>query len=168
MPFTIIVPKVDIQTIEKERLTEFLLEHLVPGVAFSTFNEEDVYGNLNKHEIVFEKMDQVNESQWTLNGFKILRTAVLNDRLSAIFIDGILGDRRTAFSKRNIHETNRYNEPQRLEMKNVTKEEQSRKDLRPSPLMTFLVGMKSGTKVFQHFLTKSNLTQILDGWYCCQ
>lgn len=50
-------------------------------------------------------------------------------------------------------------------MKNVTKEElaQPRKDLRHSPLMTFLAGMKSGTKVFQHFLTKSNLTQILDG-----
>lgn len=50
-------------------------------------------------------------------------------------------------------------------MKNATKEEmlQPRKDLRPSPLMTFLAGMKSGTKVFQNFLTKSNLTQILDG-----
>lgn len=50
-------------------------------------------------------------------------------------------------------------------MKNVTKEElaQPRKDVRHSPLMTFLAGMKSGTKVFQHFLTKSNLTQILDG-----
>lgn len=61
----------------------------------------------------------------------------------------------------------RYNEPQRLEMKNATKEEmlQPRKDLRPSPLMTFLAGMKSGTKVFQNFLTKSNLTQILDGMF---
>lgn len=85
-----------------------MLEHLVPGVAFSTFNEEDLYGNLNKHKIVFEKLDTVNESQWTLNGFKILRTAVLNDKLSAIFIDGVLGDRRTAFSKRNIQEANRY------------------------------------------------------------
>lgn len=108
VPFTIIVPKVDINTIETERLKEFMLEHLVPGVAFSTFNEEDVYGNLNKHKIVFEKLDTVNESQWTLNGFKILRTAVLNDKLSAIFIDGVLGDRRTAFSKRNIQEANRY------------------------------------------------------------
>lgn len=52
-------------------------------------------------------------------------------------------------------------------MKNATKEEmlQPRKDLRPSPLMTFLAGMKSGTKVFQNFLTKSNLTQILDGMF---
>lgn len=84
-----------------------MLEHLVPGVAFSTFNEEDVYGNLNKHKIVL-RLSTVNESQWTLNGFKILRTAVLNDKLSAIFIDGVLGDRRTAFSKRNIQEANRY------------------------------------------------------------
>lgn len=108
VPFTIIVPKIDIKNIETERLKEFLLEHLVPGVACSTFNEEDIYGNLNKHEIVFEKLDKVNESQWTLNGFKILRTAVLNDKLSAIFIDGVLGDRKAAFSKRNIHETNRF------------------------------------------------------------
>lgn len=59
----------------------------------------------------------------------------------------------------------RYNEPQRLEMKNVTKEEQlqPRKEPKSSPLLTFLAGMKSGTKVFQHFLTKSNLTQVLEG-----
>lgn len=50
-------------------------------------------------------------------------------------------------------------------MKNATKEEQlqPRKENKSSPLLTFLAGMKSGTKVFQHFLTKSNLTQVLEG-----
>lgn len=59
----------------------------------------------------------------------------------------------------------RYNEPQRLEWKNATKEEQiqPRKEPKHSALMTFLAGMKSGTKVFQHFLAKSNLSQILEG-----
>lgn len=143
-----------------------MLEHLIPGEAFITFNDEDVYGNANKHEIVFKKLDKVNESMWTLNGFKIMRTAALTDKLSLIFIDGMLGDRKAGFAKRNIQETNRYNEPQKLEMKNVTKDEQAqslRKDVRQNALLTFLAGMKSGTKVFQHFLTKSNLTQVLDG-----
>lgn len=72
------------------------------------------------------------------------------------------------FSDLNTFETEfvyRYNEPQRLEMKNATKEEQlqPRKENKSSPLLTFLAGMKSGTKVFQHFLTKSNLTQVLEG-----
>lgn len=106
-PFTIVAPKVDIKTIEKERLKEFLFEHLVPGEALNTFNEDDVYGNCNKHEIVFKQIDNINESLWTLNGFKILRTAILNDKSSVIFIDGILGDRKAAFSKRNIQETNK-------------------------------------------------------------
>lgn len=59
----------------------------------------------------------------------------------------------------------RYNEPQKLEWKNATKEEQiqPRKDQKHSALMVFLAGMKSGTKVFQHFLAKSNLTQALEG-----
>ena len=112
-PFTFIVPKIDIKTIEsdKESLTLsdsiFMLEHIIPGVAFSTFNEEDLYGNMNGHDIVFEKLDTVNESKWTLNGFKILRTEVIDEMVSFIYIDGVLGDRKAPFSKRNIQETNR-------------------------------------------------------------
>lgn len=62
----------------------------------------------------------------------------------------------------------RYNEPQRLEMRNSTsniahtKNEPILKESKASPLMSFLGSMKSGTKVFQHFLSKSNLTQIMD------
>lgn len=97
----------DVVAVEPDRLAEFLLEHLVPGVALSTFHEEDVFGNLNRHQVVFEQLDGLNESQWTLNGAKVLRTAVLGNRLSAIFIDGVLGDRKAAFSKRNIQEANR-------------------------------------------------------------
>lgn len=36
------------------------------------------------------------------------------------------------------------------------------KDTKLGPLMTFLSSMKSGTKVFQHFLSKSNLTQTME------
>lgn len=104
------------------------------------------------------------ESVWTINLVKILRTERVKDNLSVIYIDGYLGDRKNAFSKRNIQEKNSYNEPQRLEMKNVTKHDNTPiKENKISHLMNFLSGMKSGTKVFQHFLSKSNLTQILDG-----
>lgn len=58
---------------------------------------------------------------------------------------------------------NRYNEPQRLEMKNVTKADTPTKENRMGHLMTFLAGMKTGTKVFQHFLSKSNLSLNLEG-----
>lgn len=97
----------DAAVVEPERLAEFLLEHLVPGEALSTFHQEDVFGNMNHHQVVFEQLNGLNESQWTLNGAKVLRTAVLGSRLSAIFIDGVLGDRKAAFSKRNIQEANR-------------------------------------------------------------
>lgn len=196
LPFTIIVPKLDTDQIHPDRRTAaFLLEHLIPGVAFSTFDDEDEYGNLVGHRIAFAKLHGQNESQWTLNGVRILRTAVLGSRLSAIFIDGSLpqvvsggeeADPKAAFAKRNIQEVvNRYNAPERLEMKNATKEEHLRLHRReqqqaqpvvaasvsasaaatakPSALLTFLAGMKSGTKVFQHFLNKSKLTQDLDG-----
>lgn len=36
------------------------------------------------------------------------------------------------------------------------------KESKHSPLVNFLSTMKTGTKVFQHFLLKSNLTQIMD------
>lgn len=89
-------------------MSEFLLEHLIPGKAFDTFNEEDIYGNANKHPIIFKSVKNMNESQWTINGLKILRTTQVNDKLSAIYLDGFLGDRKGAFSKRNIQEHNRY------------------------------------------------------------
>ena len=49
-------------------------------------------------------------------------------------------------------------------MKNATTKHEPNpaKDTKVSPLMTFLTSMKSGTKVFQHFLAKSNLTQVMD------
>lgn len=84
------------------------MEHLIPGEAFNTFNEEDIYGNCNQHEIVFKHVNKGNESIWTLNGFTILRTAVLNEKSSVIYIDGVLSDRKAGFSKRNIQETNRF------------------------------------------------------------
>ncbi|GAB0093513.1 uncharacterized protein DMENIID0001_086630 [Sergentomyia squamirostris] len=167
IPFTIIVPKVDTKSVDKDRLREFLLEHIIPGIAFQTFTDDDVYGNGNYHKLIFTKLQKDDEMQWFINGVKILRMEIINERMSVIFIDGLLGDKRsTTYSKRNIQETNRYNEPQRLEMKNTTKHEAMvAKDNKLSPLMTFLANMKTGTKVFQHFLSKSNISHYLNDVY---
>lgn len=108
LEFTVVVPSVDISKINRDRLKEFIFEHLIPGEAFTTFNEEDLYGNLNNHLIKFTHLNKFNESIWALNDFKILRTAGLNKQCSVIYIDGVLGDKRTLFSKRNIHDNNRY------------------------------------------------------------
>lgn len=58
-----------------------------------------------------------------------------------------------------------YNEPQKLEWKNATKEEvlPSKYELKQNALVTFLMNMKTGTKVFQHFLMKTNLSHLVDG-----
>ncbi|XP_067623187.1 uncharacterized protein [Eurosta solidaginis] len=166
-PFTLVVPKIDIHTIEKSRFKEFMLEHLIPGKLFDNFADDDVYGNGNGHKIHLYKVEKSQNSLWLLNGYQVLYKIRLNENLMAIGIDGYLGDRKSPYSKRNIQESNsRYNEPQRLEMRNITtthtKIEPILKESRSSPLMSFLNSMKSGTKVFQHFLSKSNLTQIMD------
>lgn len=59
----------------------------------------------------------------------------------------------------------RYNKPQKLEWKNVTKEEAlpSKYELKQNALVNFLMNMKTGTKVFQHFLMKTNLSHLVDG-----
>lgn len=177
-PFTIIVPKVDTTAVPKDRQKEFVLEHMVPGVAFLSFSEDDVYGNELLHKIEFTREQADGQMMWSINGVKILRMEIINERLSVIFIDGVLGDKKGTFAKRNIQETNRYNEPQRLEMKNPAKHEHpvlvkenvaalvtapAAKEEKGGNLMGFLANMKSGTKVFQHFLAKTNLTHILDG-----
>ncbi|XP_075153455.1 uncharacterized protein LOC142227028 [Haematobia irritans] len=179
IPFTLIIPKIDVRTIEKPRLKEFMLEHMVPGRAFDNYADEESssvassssYGNGNGHKIVFRKLEKSpNGVVWLLNGFQILHRVRINDNLIALAIDGYLGDRKSPYSKRNIQEGSniRYNEPQRLEMRNSssniahTKNEPILKESKASPLMSFLGSMKSGTKVFQHFLSKSNLTQIMD------
>ncbi|XP_065355839.1 uncharacterized protein LOC135950235 [Calliphora vicina] len=174
IPFTLIIPKIDVRTIEKPRLKEFMLEHMVPGRAFDNYADEEnssSFGNGNGHKIVFRKLEKSpNNVVWLLNGFQILHRVRINDNLIALAIDGYLGDRKSPYSKRNIQEgsNSRYNEPQRLEMRNSTsniahtKNEPILKESKASPLMSFLGSMKSGTKVFQHFLSKSNLTQIMD------
>lgn len=185
-PFTIIVPKVDTKTVNKDRLKEFILEHVVPGMAFQSFSEDDIYGNENLHKMEFTRQQKDGQIMWSLNGVKILRMEIINSKLSVIFIDGVLGPKKGAYAKRNIQETNRYNEPQRLEWKNTTTKHENPQPMKeniapftpsasPSAmdprnksanLMGFLANMKSGTKVFQHFLGKTNLSHILDGqWF---
>lgn len=91
----------------------------------------------------------------------------VSDSLTMVFIEGNLTENKAVntnkLNKRNIQENNRYNEPQRLEMKNATKELAAIKENRIGQhLMNFLASMKSGAKVFQHFLSNSNLSQLLD------
>ncbi|SPP79988.1 Hypothetical predicted protein [Drosophila guanche] len=174
IPYTLIVPKIDVRTIEKPRLKEFMLEHLVPGKLFDSYSgvanskeEEESYGNGNGHKIVFRKLEKSHNNVWLLNGQQILYKLRINENLMAIGIDGYLGDRKSPYSKRNIQETNnRYNDPQPLEQPNITnahaKVEPIIKESKASPLMSFLANMKTGTKVFQHFLSKSNLTRTMD------
>ena len=50
-------------------------------------------------------------------------------------------------------------------MKNAPKSDTPAKENKISHLMNFLAGMKTGTKVFQHFLSKSNLSQVLEGQF---
>ncbi|XP_001989281.2 uncharacterized protein LOC6562529 isoform X2 [Drosophila grimshawi] len=173
-PYTMIIPKIDVRTIEKPRLKEFMLEHLVPGKVFDSYNtlangreEEESFGNGNGHKIVFRKLEKSHNNVWLLNGQQILYKLRINEHLMAIGIDGYLGDRKSPYSKRNIQEmSNRYNDPQPLEQPNITnahaKVEPIIKESKSSPLMSFLANMKTGTKVFQHFLSKSNLTRIMD------
>ncbi|KAH8281613.1 hypothetical protein KR054_001771 [Drosophila jambulina] len=174
IPYTLIVPKIDVRSIEKPRLKEFMLEHLVPGRIFDSYSTvsgkeepEESFGNGNGHKIVFRKLEKSHNNVWLLNGQQILHKLRINENLMAIAIDGYLGDRKSPYSKRNIQETNnRYNDPQPLEQPNITnahaKVEPIIKESKASPLMSFLANMKTGTKVFQHFLSKSNLTRIMD------
>lgn len=102
-----IIPKIDVRTIEKPRLKEFMLEHLVPGKVLDNFSDEEVYGNGNGHKIHLYKVEKSQNSLWLLNGYLILYKIRLNENLMAIAIDGYLGDRKSPYSKRNIQDSNR-------------------------------------------------------------
>ncbi|XP_052893600.1 uncharacterized protein LOC128301257 [Anopheles moucheti] len=172
VPFTLIVPdKID-ETVfggNEPKIREFLLEHVVPG-ALVEVKDQNTYLNLNQHPVhvnlsCFDMLMayEINQSA------KVLTKRNITEHLSLVFIVGnltesdIQSSSSNKFNKRNIQETNRYNEPQRLEMKNATKELASSKENKIGQhLMNFLAGMKSGTKVFQHFLSSSNLSNLMD------
>lgn len=177
IPFTLIIPnRIDRLVLEENqaRAREFLLEHVIPG-ALVELKDGHVYGNANQHPVGVN-LTCIN----MLLGY-VLRYAQdsqevrvvghrhnVTDSLAVVFVDGNLTENKAAvntnkLNKRNIQENNRYNEPQRLEMKNATKELAAIKENRIGQhLMNFLASMKSGTKVFQHFLSSSNLSQLLD------
>ncbi|CAO1359399.1 unnamed protein product [Diamesa hyperborea] len=161
-PFTIVIPKLtfNITNLDKNTLTELVLEHLIPGIQMKSLRSDDSFGNLNHNEI---RIKNLSPTQWTLNDVKVLKFNGMPSKLiSFIEIDGFLNDRKNNFAKRNIQENNRYNEPQKLEMKDVNKSDTPAKEGKVNHLMNYLASMKSGTKVFQHFLAKSNLSQILE------
>lgn len=174
IPFTLIVPdRIDREAFEghEPRAREFLLEHVIPG-ALMEMKERNVYGNMNQHPVgvnltcVNMLMGYVLRYM-TNQETKFAARHNVSDSLKMVFIEGNLTENKAIntnkLNKRNIQENNRYNEPQRLEMKNATKELAAIKENRIGQhLMNFLASMKSGTKVFQHFLSSSNLSQLMD------
>jgi hypothetical protein len=56
-----------------------------------------------------------------------------------------------------------HNEPEQLVQKEVNKANAPAKEPKLNYLQNYLASMKSGTKVFQHFLANSNLSQVLEG-----
>ena len=93
------------KTIEKSRLKDFVLEHLVPGKVFQQFSTDEVYGNSIGNKIILKN---TTDQKWTINDIKVTGTHQINENLATITIDGFLGDKKTAFAKRNIQETNRF------------------------------------------------------------
>uniref|UniRef100_A0AAG5D0W5 FAS1 domain-containing protein n=1 Tax=Anopheles atroparvus TaxID=41427 RepID=A0AAG5D0W5_ANOAO len=172
-PFTLIVPdKIDEAAFGKSRpkVQEFLFDHVVPG-ALVEIKDQNTYINLNQRPVHINLSCVDMLMAYEINqSAKVLTKRNITENLSLVFIVGNLTDSEsqnastnTKLNKRNIQENNRYNEPQRLEMKNVTKEQATSKENRIGQhLMNFLAGMKSGTKVFQHFFTSSNLSQLMD------
>ncbi|XP_052868238.1 uncharacterized protein LOC128274170 [Anopheles cruzii] len=172
IPFTLVIPdKIDRKAFENSspKIREFLLEHVIPG-ALMEVKDQNTYININQRpvHVNLSCIDmlmayEINQSA------KVLTKRHITEHLSLVFIVGNLTDpdsqnsSTNKLNKRNIQENNRYNEPQRLEMKNSTKEVANNKENHIGQhLMNFLVGMKSGTKVFQHFFSSSNLSQLVD------
>ncbi|ETN59663.1 hypothetical protein AND_008736 [Anopheles darlingi] len=170
--FTLIIPdKIHDDAFEKNetKIREFLFDHIVPG-ALMEVKDQNTYINLNQRpvHVNLSCIDmlmayEINQSA------KVLTKRHITEHLNLVFIVGNLTNwhaqnvSTNKLNKRNIQENNRYNEPQRLEMKNITKELASNRENRIGQHVTnFLAGMKSGTKVFQHFFSSSNLSQLID------
>lgn len=64
-----------------------------------------------------------------------------------------------------IFDFNRFNAPEKLVQKDVNKTDLPAKESKLSYLQNYLAGMKSGTKVFQHFLANSNISKFFDGLF---
>lgn len=95
-PFTLIIPKFNINNVDKSRLKDFILEHIVPGKAYHNKQDES-YGNSNKHKLSFRE----SHGKWDLNGIAVVETLKVTENMVIIFIDGVL-DRKAPYSKRNI------------------------------------------------------------------
>lgn len=177
-PYTIFVPKLDDRfTVNKDHAQEYIFEHLVPGIAFKSFQENEFYGNLNKNKISFAKIINNSNSgdiNWYVNRIKILKLEVLSTSKSIVFIDGYLGDNTKSFLiKKVIQRADGYPQVQHKEppqnlngprmLHNIEKDGLERRENKIKYLINFLSTMKLGTKVFQHFLNKSSLAIDFNG-----
>ncbi|CAG9799046.1 unnamed protein product [Chironomus riparius] len=161
-PFTIIIPNMnfDIQTIDKSSLQQFVFEHIIPGTQIKALKNGEIYGNMNHNTI---EIKSLTPDKWTVNDANVLKFNSITAKLiSFVEIDGYLNDRKNNNAKRNIQDHNSYNEPQKLVQKDVNKSDATSKGNKVGLLQNYLSTMKSGTKVFQHFLSTSNLSQILE------
>ncbi|KAG5674940.1 hypothetical protein PVAND_004884 [Polypedilum vanderplanki] len=164
-PFTIIIPKIsfDATNIDKNTIQQLIFEHIIPGVQLKKLKDEEIYGNMNQNPVEIKNQTLLNK--WQVNDIDVLKFNRISAKLiSFIEIDGCLNDKKNNYVKRNIQEHNSYNEPQKLVQKNANKTDISEKakEIKTGLLQNYLSTMKSGTKVFQHFLKSSNLSTILE------
>ena len=107
MPFTIIVPKInfDISSLDQNKLIEFVLEHIIPGVQLKLLKSGKNFGTMNHNTISIKNL---SPERWTVNDVNVLKfTSIPSRQISFIEIDGYLNERKNSYAKRNIQEHNR-------------------------------------------------------------
>jgi hypothetical protein len=106
-PFTIIIPKLslDTTTLDNNKLTELVFEHIIPSVQIKSLKSGESFENLNHNAVSFKN---TSPEKWTVNDVNVLKFNSMSTKLiSFIEIDGYLNDRKNNFAKRNIQENNR-------------------------------------------------------------
>ncbi|KAG5666341.1 hypothetical protein PVAND_014376 [Polypedilum vanderplanki] len=163
--FTIIVPKFtfDIRNIDNDTLQKFIFEHIIPGIRIQVLKNGEIYNNMNKNSI---KVKSLSPNKWRINDINVHEFNSHSTKLiSFIKIDGYLDGIKSNFTKRNVQDHNSYNEQEKLIKKDVNKsdllDEKTNKN-KYGVLQNYLSTIKSGTKVFQHFLKTSNLSTIFE------
>lgn len=105
--FTIIIPKLsfDTSTLDKNRLTELVFEHIIPSIQMKSLKSGDTFDNMNHNAV---SIKNTSPEKWTVNDVNVLKFNSMPTKLiSFIEIDGYLNDRKNNFAKRNIQEHNR-------------------------------------------------------------
>ncbi|CRL04588.1 CLUMA_CG017656, isoform A [Clunio marinus] len=161
-PFTIIIPHFDDTTLKENKtaLTEFIYEHVIPGVQVKTLETGDSYENLNNKTITIRHLFS---GKWTVNDENVLRFNSMSAKLiSFIEIDGNLTNHNSDIEQPRSQQYNQYNTPEKLVQPHVNKSDSSTREANANYLHKYLSNMESRTRIFQHFLSNSNLSKIFD------